>query len=101
MYFFCLNRFGFPQETVGYKAKFVPCETGKDALIEMENTNMYPCGAAIIPVKNDEGIVLRNKFEHIRNHECVTSTIPEQVLVFRANTDAKLILKSRQVIVIY
>ena len=78
------------------KFRFEQTEDGQDILIEMKNDQSYPAGATFSPVYK-EGLLVGYVFRHIRNHERLNTTIPEQMLVFRGNTDAKLIISSTQV----
>ena len=95
---FC--RFDFPQEVVGYDSEFIKVDGSGDILDERKNTGEHPTGVAFIPVRHpkDPNLVLGHKFAHIRNNELINTTILEQIPVFRANTDSKLILRSKQVI---
>ena len=63
----------------------------------MKNNQQYPEGATFVPKYNEKGVFQGYDFRHIRNHELLNTTIPEQMLIFRGNTDAKLVISSKQV----
>ena len=94
-----LCRFDFPQEVVGYRSEFIKVDGSGDILDERKNTGEHPSGVAFIEVtdKRESSLVVGHKFAHIRNHERINTTIIEQIPVFRANTDSKMILRSKQV----